>query len=223
MMDKHNYQLEFEKILQTLSQRSDPPTLLLHSCCGPCSSSVLEKLTDVFRVTIYYYNPNIYPDLEYQRRWEEQQQLLEKLTPRYSLAWFEGTYRPEDFYDQIRGLEQIPEGGERCFRCYELRLQNTAETAKRLNFEFFTTTLSVSPHKNSAKLNEIGKKLAEQYGVNYLYSDFKKKNGYKRSLELSAVYGLYRQDYCGCVYSWQERQQHLANQQQNHNDLNKGN
>ena len=188
----------------------EAPTLLLHSCCAPCSSYVLEYLSQYFRITVLYYNPNIYPETEYAHRVSEQKRLIEALPARCRISFLEGRFDPQEYYDAVRGLEQIPEGGARCRACFRLRLEEAARTAAASRFDFFTTTLTISPLKNAAALNEIGEELAKQYQLRWLPSDFKKKNGYKRSIELSAQYGLYRQDYCGCVFSKQERQRSAA-------------
>ncbi len=218
-MNSRNYQKELDKIIDNLCARSiegqgspgkEPvPRLFLHSCCAPCSSYVLAYLRMYFRITVFYYNPNITEEDEYRKRVAEQKRLIaaynEKTEKRQSAGYrievLEGDYEPQRFYEIARGLEQCPEGGERCFACYALRLRETAGRAKAGNYDYFTTTLSISPLKNAAKLNEIGEKLAAEYGVAWLPSDFKKRDGYKRSIELSKEYGLYRQDYCGCVYS----------------------
>ncbi len=207
MKQKINYQKELDKRIENLQKEGKVPTLLLHSCCAPCSSYALEYLSNYFRITVLYYNPNIYPEDEYGKRIVEQQKLISEMDVKYPVHFIAGDYDKEKFYEMAKGLEEVKEGGVRCFKCYELRLRETAEIAKANGFDYFTTTLSISPLKNSAKLNEIGLKLAEEYGVAYLTSDFKKKNGYKRSVELSAQYGLYRQDYCGCVYSMRQRQE----------------
>ena len=204
-MNKINYQKELEKELERVLASGRTPRLLLHSCCAPCSSYVLEYLSDYFSITVFYYNPNIYPPEEFGKRVEEQKKLIRELPMKNSVSFLEGPYEPERFYEMAKGLERVPEGGERCFRCYRLRLEETAQMARAGNFDYFTTTLSISPLKNAEKLNEIGAYLAEEYKVPYLFSDFKKRNGYKRSTELSAEYGLYRQDYCGCVFSLRER------------------
>lgn len=196
-----NYQKELDNIIAGHGQRREAPTLFLHSCCAPCSSYVLEYLSAFFRITVFYYNPNIYPAEEYEKRVEEQKNLIERLPSVYPIKFVEGVYDKERFYEMARGLEQVPEGGERCFRCYELRLRETARLAAERGFDYFTTTLTISPLKNAAKLNEIGGLLGEEYQTVWLPSDFKKKNGYKRSIELSKEYNLYRQDYCGCVFS----------------------
>ncbi len=206
-MAKRNYQKEMEKIIAEEEGRGHVPSLLLHSCCAPCSSAVLEKLTDHFRITILYYNPNISPQEEYEKRVKELKQLLEELPQKYPVRLIEGEYDPRQFYEAVKGLEQIPEGGERCFACYRLRLEEAAAYAAKLGNDYFTTTLTISPLKNTEKLNEIGEELAGKYGVTCLPSDFKKKDGYKRSIQLSAEYGLYRQDFCGCVFSKREAEQ----------------
>lgn len=234
-----NYQKELDKILEKLTaaeaetawgtEQAVAPRLFLHSCCAPCSSYVLEYLRKYFRITVFYYNPNITEDEEYCKRVEEQKRLITaynaELTAEnratgqnsvghmndmgvsgrewqaYHIEVIEGDYEPECFYGIVKGLEQCPEGGERCFACYELRLRETAKHANAGKYDYFTTTLSISPLKNAAKINEIGERLAKEYAVAWLPSDFKKKDGYKRSIELSREYDLYRQDYCGCVYS----------------------
>ncbi|HKL99211.1 MAG TPA: epoxyqueuosine reductase QueH [Mobilitalea sp.] len=202
-----NYQKELDNIIEGLSILSKPPSLLIHSCCAPCSSYVLEYLSDFFYITIFYYNPNIYPEEEYIRRVEEQQRLIKSMPLRYPVNFQQGDYNSKDYYNIVKGLEDEPEGGERCFKCYEMRLREAAILAKEGAYDYFTTTLSISPHKNAVKLNEVGNKLGEEYGLRYLPSDFKKRNGYKRSIELSNEYDLYRQDYCGCIYSKRAREQ----------------
>lgn len=201
---KINYQKELDKIISALEQKGEKKTLLLHSCCAPCSSYVLEYLSRYFYITVFYYNPNIYPPKEYDTRMEEQKRLVSQMPVLLPVRVVEADYEPELFFEMARGMERIPEGGERCFLCYEMRMRKAAAYAADQGFDYFTTTLSISPLKNAGKLNEIGLKLAKETGVPYLVSDFKKKNGYKRSIELSAEYGLYRQNYCGCVYSQRE-------------------
>ena len=213
-----NYQKELEKTIAELEKNHQVPTLLLHSCCAPCSSYCLEYLSQYFKITVLYYNPNIFPEEEFKKRIAEQEYLISKLPAKHKVDFIPGDYDSEKFYAMAKGLEQVPEGGERCFRCYELRLRKTADYAKERGFDYFTTTLSISPMKNAAKLNEIGEKIAEEYGLKYLNSDFKKKNGFKRSTEISREYGLYRQDYCGCVYSKLERER----QKQKNFDRNEG-
>lgn len=196
-----NYQKELDKLLIKLKKEERVPTLLLHCCCAPCSSYVLEYLSEYFKITVFFYNPNIDPESEYTKRILELQRLIDSMNLKHPVSFIAGQYDSERFYEMAKGLETVKEGGERCFKCYELRLREAAEIAKEGEFEYFTTTLSISPHKNAQKLNEIGQRLGEEYGVEYLLSDFKKKNGYKRSIELSEEYGLYRQNYCGCVFS----------------------
>lgn len=201
-MNKVNYQ----KLLdETLKELGENKKLLLHSCCAPCSSYVLEYLSAYFAVTVLYYNPNITFEEEYNYRKEEQKRLIAALPTKYQINFMDCDHSPGLFLEHIRGFEKEPEGGARCKLCFELRLSKTAELAKNEGFDYFTTTLTISPLKNAALLNEIGGKLAKKYDVNYLFSDFKKRNGYKRSIELSKEYDLYRQDYCGCVYSKMER------------------
>lgn len=200
-LNKQNYQKVLENIIEENKKLNIIPTLLLHSCCAPCSSYVLEYLSEYFKISVLYYNPNIFPKEEYEYRIQEQRKLIDELPAKNKIKLISTDYTPQDFYQIAKGYEKEPEGGERCFRCYELRLREAAVYAVKDQYDYFTTTLSISPLKNAQKLNEIGAKLSEEYGVKYLYSDFKKKNGYKRSVELSEIYGLYRQNYCGCVYS----------------------
>lgn len=204
---KENYQKILDETIAGLEERGEVTKLLLHSCCAPCSSYVLEYLSDYFYITVLYYNPNIYPEDEYYHRAAEQKRFIREFPTKYAVSFVEGNFEPERFYETVKGYENIREGGERCFRCYELRLREAAEYAKKLNCDYFTTTLSISPMKNAAKLNEIGGRLAEEYGIPYLYSDFKKRDGYKRSTVISEEYGMYRQDYCGCVFSKREREE----------------
>ena len=196
---KKNYQLLLDEILDNLNGKT--PTLLIHSCCAPCSSYVLEYLSKYFYITIYYYNPNLDSIEEFEKRANEQIRLINEMNLEKTVKCIIEKYDNNEFEDAINGLRDEIEGGSRCFKCYQLRLEQTCKYAKMNNFDYFTTTLSISPYKNSAKLNEIGETLQEKYGVNYLYADFKKKDGYKRSIELSKKYNLYRQDYCGCIYS----------------------
>lgn len=198
---KRNYQKEMEKVIDGLQKEGRVPRLFLHSCCAPCSSYVLEYLSQYFEITVFYYNPNIFPLEEFEKRVEEQKMLIAKLPAMHPISFVAGEYDSDKFYEMAKGMERVKEGGERCFKCFELRLRKSAELAKEGGYDYFTTTLSISPLKNAEKLNEIGEELAEEYGIFYLSSDFKKKNGYKRSTELSKEYGLYRQDYCGCIYS----------------------
>ncbi|MBR7061319.1 MAG: epoxyqueuosine reductase QueH [Eubacterium sp.] len=200
-MNKVNYQLQTDKIINKIQSEGTAPRLLLHSCCAPCSSYTLEYLSDYFEITVFYYNPNISPKEEFEKRFSEQKRLIEALETKNKVSLIKGEYNERDFFDIAKGFENAKEGYERCFRCYRLRLEKTAQTAKKENFDYFCTTLSISPLKNSQKINEIGFETAEKYGVCWLPSDFKKKEGFKRSIELSREYDLYRQDFCGCVYS----------------------
>ena len=200
-MNPRNYQKELDRVLEGLEREAAVPRLLLHSCCAPCSSYVLEYLSRYFEITVLYYNPNIYPPEEFGKRLKEQQKLLADMEFVHPVQLVEGRFEPEVFYQAAKGLEQEPEGGKRCEACYELRLREAVREAAAGGYDWFATTLSISPLKSAQKLMEIGERLGREYGVPYLPSDFKKKNGYKRSVELSAQYGLYRQNYCGCVYS----------------------
>ena len=202
--EQRNFQKELDKKIAGFQKDGIVPTLLLHSCCAPCSSYVLEYLSEYFKITVFFYNPNIDPESEYTKRILELQRLIGSMNLKYPVSFIAGQYESDRFYEMAKGLENVKEGGERCFKCYELRLRKTAELAKAEAYDYFTTTLTISPLKNSVKLNETGLKLQEEYGVNYLLSDFKKQEGYKRSIELSKEYGLYRQNYCGCVYSRQQ-------------------
>ncbi|MGL5435783.1 MAG: epoxyqueuosine reductase QueH [Lachnospiraceae bacterium] len=204
-MNKRNYQKELEAIISEITRESRVPRLLLHSCCAPCSSYVLEYLSQYFSITVFYYNPNITPQEEYNKRVAELARLIAKLPTMHPVELITGPYEPERFFALAKGLEQEPEGGERCFRCYRLRMEEAARLAREGNYDYFTTTLTISPMKNAGKLNEIGEELGSICRVTHLPSDFKKKNGYKRSVELSSDYQLYRQDYCGCVFSRREQ------------------
>ncbi len=209
-MNRRNYQKELESIIAKHEKAGEVPTLLLHSCCAPCSSYCLEYLSNYFRITVFYYNPNIYPEEEYELRVAEQKRLIEALPVKHKITLISGAFEKERFYEAIKGYEDCKEGDERCFICYKLRLEETVKLAKELGVDYFTTTLSISPLKNAEKLNEIGEELGEIYGVRHLSSDFKKKNGYKRSVELSAEYEMYRQYYCGCIYSKLQRDKEIA-------------
>lgn len=200
-----NYQKVLDKTIEDVCKKNIVPSLLIHSCCAPCSSYTLEYLSKYFKITVLYYNPNIFPKEEYEYRIKEQDRLIKSMDFDNPVEFMTTDYTPEDFYSQVKGLENEKEGGRRCEVCFRLRLEKTAKIAQEKGFDYFVTTLSISPMKNSALLNEIGKELEEQYKVKYLLSDFKKRNGYKRSVELSKLYDLYRQDYCGCVYSKVER------------------
>lgn len=197
-----NYQLKTDEIIEEIKKSGKKPSLLLHSCCGPCSSYVLEYLCEFFKASIFYYNPNIFPNEEYLKRKNEQIRLIRELNIcGKDIAFIDCDYIHSEFLDIAKGFELEKEGGERCHRCYEFRLNKTARTAKENGFDYFATTLTVSPYKNAEVLNQLGEKTSENTGVKYLYSDFKKRNGYKRSIELSKQYNLYRQIYCGCEFS----------------------
>lgn len=197
---KTNYQILLDKIIANIPDNS-VPTLLLHSCCGPCSSYVLEYLSNYFKITIFYYNPNIDSKEEFEKRANEQKRLINEMSLKHPVDIVVEDYETNEWYQAIKGLEKEPEGGLRCHKCYEIRLEKTILFAKQQHFDYFTTTLSVSPYKDAEVLNNIGKLLEKKYDVKYLYADFKKRNGYLRSIELSKKYQLYRQDYCGCIYS----------------------
>ena len=203
-MQKINYQKQLDKIIENIEKSGETPTLFLHSCCAPCSSYVLEYLSEYFKITIFYYNPNIYPEEEYLKRVAEQKRLISQLPTKNKVDFEEIGYDSSEFFNAVKGLENIPEGGERCFACYRLRLEKTAKLAAEKGFDYLTTTLSIARYKNAQKLNEISAELGEIYKVKALPADFKKKEGYKRSIELSAEYNLYRQNYCGCVFSQRE-------------------
>lgn len=211
-MEKIDYQKILDTTLKTVSGVSKKPRLLLHACCAPCSSYVIEYLERYFDITVYFYNPNIAPETEYDFRARELERLLREMPLSSEVKLVVEEYNSDEFYNISQGREEMTEGGERCKECYCLRLEKTARYAAENKFDFFCTTLSVSPYKNAARLNDIGTQLGEVYGVEYLISDFKKKNGYKRSCELSKQYGLYRQDYCGCEFSRAEALRRKANQ-----------
>lgn len=208
-MNKRNYQKELDKIIENLDN-GHVPTLLLHSCCAPCSSYTLEYLSQFFSITLFYYNPNISPEEEFSKRICELERLVSELPVKNPVSIVAGEYEPDRFYDAVSGLENLPEGGERCYVCYRLRLEKTAKLAAEMGFDYFTTTLSISPYKNALWLNEISEELSKIYGVESLPCDLKKRGGYKRSIELSKQYSLYRQDYCGCVFSKRERDMKAA-------------
>ena len=203
MPNRINYQQQMEGILRALDEAGQRPRLLLHACCAPCSSATLERLAAHFDLTILYYNPNIYPPEEYRRRETELERFVRDAGYRFPVV--ELPYDPQAFYAAVQGLEQEPEKGARCTVCYRLRLEQTARYAAQNGFAWFCTTLSISPLKDPVRINALGQELGAQYGVCFLPSEFRKKDGYKRSLQLSAEYGLYRQDYCGCVFSKQAR------------------
>lgn len=200
-MNKINYQKELNKIIEANKREDFLPSLFLHSCCAPCSSYTIEYLSKYFKITVFYYNPNISPKEEYEKRKAEQIRLISSMETENKVDFLDCDYDYADFENIAKGYEDCKEGGERCFRCYELRLRETAKEAKKGGYDYFCTTLSISPLKNSQKINEIGFFLENEIGVKWLPSDFKKKEGYKRSIELSKEYNLYRQNFCGCVYS----------------------
>ena len=196
--------IDYNKLMEnTISYLKNKPKLLLHACCAPCSSSVLERLSEFFNITVFFYNPNMDTSEEYEKRKAEAISLIKQLNAKNqnAIEIISVNYNHNEFLNEICGLEKDKEGGGRCYKCFYLRLKKTAEFAKKNGFDFFTTTLSVSPYKNAKMLNEIGEKLQDEYNIKYLFSDFKKKDGYKRSIELSKLYNLYRQDYCGCEFS----------------------
>lgn len=199
-----NYDNVFKDIIKNIK---GTPRVLLHSCCAPCSSQVLARLSDYFLVTVLYYNPNIEPFSEYEKRKEEQKRFIKSFPSKNQISFLDCDYENEKFKIMAKGLENIPEGGERCHKCYTLRMEKTATLAKKNNFDYFCTTLSVSPFKNSRVLNEIGNMLEKKYDIKYLYSDFKKEDGYKKSIEYSKKYNLYRQNYCGCIYSKENKKE----------------
>jgi len=201
MKNKINYQLELEKIILENNKQAITPSLLLHCCCAPCASHCLKVLAQHFNVTTYFFNPNIYPEEEYQQRLQELQRLIKVIDCPNQIKMLDAEYLPQLFFDCARGLENTPEGAERCAKCFYLRLKSTAQKAREGNFEYITTTLTISPLKNAQLLNQIGQQVAEEEGVKWLPSDFKKKDGYLNSIKLSEKYGLYRQDYCGCIFS----------------------
>lgn len=222
-MNAVNYQKELDKIIQNLQAVEEvrtgdrPPRLFLHSCCAPCSSYCLEYLCRYFAITVFYYNPNISFEEEYRHRVAEQKRLIAAYNAEkrgFPIEVIEGDYEPEAFFEIAKGVEHCPEGGERCVRCFELRLSKTADYARQGGYDYFATTLTISPLKNAPLINAIGESLAKEYGVTWLPSDFKKRDGYKRSIELSAQYELYRQNYCGCVYSKREREKQLEEQRE---------
>lgn len=198
---KINYQLELDKELEKIRKSNSTPKLMLHSCCAPCSSYVLEYLSRFFEITVYYYNPNIFPEDEFIKRLNEQIKLIKKMSFENKVSIINDGFLSEEYHAAVLGLENEKEGGARCAACFRLRLEKTAQKAVENGYDYFTTTLTISPHKNAQVLNCIGGETGEKYGIKYLFSDFKKREGYKRSIQLSEEYGLYRQDYCGCEYS----------------------
>ncbi len=196
-----NYQKELDKVIQRCVEQDSVPSLFLHACCAPCSSYCLEYLSEYFNITVFYYNPNISVKEEYEYRLNEEKRLISLMNFKNPVSIIEGEYTPHRFFDVVKGLENEPEGGRRCAECFRLRLGESAKKAKELGFDYFTTTLTISPLKNADLLNQIGEQLGRKYGVKWLFSDFKKREGYKRSIVLSHKYELYRQNYCGCIFS----------------------
>ena len=211
MKNNVNFQQKLDEKLVEITSEQETPNLLLHACCAPCSSYVLEYLAKYFRITVFFYNPNISPQEEFDKRVLELERFIKEFPVEHPVQLEVGEYHPEVFLNMAKGLEQEPEGGSRCYRCYEQRLEETAKKCRKESYDYFTTTLSISPYKNAQWLNEIGERMADRYGIAYLVSDFKKKNGYRRSIELSQEYQLYRQDYCGCTYSKAERERMKQN------------
>ena len=198
-MNNRNYQRELDKVIAGLAEKV--PVLFLHSCCAPCSSYVLEYLSQYFRITVFYYNPNIYPEEEYRKRVVEQQRLIREMPLKHPVSFIEGDFDDAHYYEAVKGLEREPEGGARCRVCFALRLRTAARAAQEIGAEFFTTTLTTGPRKSAQTLYEVGKVIGEEAGVAYLPSDFKKRGGYEHSLAVCAAYGIYRQNYCGCPFS----------------------
>lgn len=206
MANRVNFQREMDALIEKNTREGVIPTLLLHSCCAPCSSYVIEYLSKYFKITVFYYNPNLYPDNEYDKRSAEQKRFISNYDAPNPVSFIEVGFNPNEFYQKIKGFENEKEGGARCEKCFELRLEKTAELALEKGFDYYATTLTISPMKNAELINAVGSSIAQVIGVRYLASDFKKKNGFKRSTELSKEYGLYRQDYCGCIFSKKERE-----------------
>ena len=206
-MNKINYQRELDQLIEEIEAEGKVPTLLLHSCCAPCSSYCIEYLSQFFAITVFYYNPNISPDEEYFHRVKEQQRFISEFPTKHPVSFIEGDFEKDRFYSEVaKGLEKEPERGARCTKCFELRLGETAKRAAAEGMDYFATTLTISPMKDVELLNSIGAAMGERYGVEYLATEFRKKNGYLRSTQISKEYDMYRQDYCGCVYSFQERE-----------------
>ena len=208
----HNYQRDLAYIIRWNQRKGNVPTLLMHACCGPCSTYCIEYLSQFFHITIFYYNPNIAPAEEYAHRVEEIKRFVATFKTKYPVKFIEGEYDPKKFYEAARGLEDEKEGGKRCRKCFELRLGETARLAKEMGFDFFTTTLSISPKKDEQVLNVVAKEQGAIYGIKALPADFKRKGGFNRSVELSEEYCLYRQEYCGCVYSLREYEERIKKQ-----------
>lgn len=224
-MNKENYAKELEKYIEEKQKEGIYPKLLLHACCAPCSSYCLEYLRQFFDITLFYYNPNITAEAEYRKRVEEEKRLIEAYNAQIDkqdfegmnsdgnarkISFLEGDYNPSAWIEAVKGLEDCPEGGDRCIKCFELRMDEAARVCKEMGFDGFTTTLTISPLKNADNLNKAGREAADKYGTIFLPSDFKKKNGYKRSIELSKMFDLYRQDFCGCSFSKAQREREKA-------------
>ena len=217
--NRQNYQKYLLDTIEAIKGKDKKPSLLLHVCCAPCSTACLEVLKDYFDITVLYYNPNIHPKEEFDKRFDELLSYIER--SKKQIKSICPKYDANEFFDAVKGLEHEKEGGKRCEVCFNLRLEKTAQITKEKGFDYFTTTLTLSPYKNSELLNQIGKAVAEKYELNYLFSDFKKNDGYKKSIELSKEYNLYRQDYCGCIYSKMEREQQKKEQSQDNKCWNK--
>lgn len=202
-MNKVNYQKELDKVIEKIQREGITPTLLLHVCCAPCSSYCLEYLSQYFKITVFFYNPNISFKEEYEYRLSEEKRLIGEMKFKNPVEIIDSRYDPNEFFSAVKGLENEPEGGRRCLECFRLRLRESCKKAKEIGADYITTTLTISPLKNAQALNEIGSECAKEYGVSWLFSDFKKREGYKRSIVLSQEYDLYRQNYCGCVFSKQ--------------------
>ena len=202
-MNKVNYQKELDKVIDKIQRDGITPTLLLHICCAPCSSYCLEYLSQYFKIIVFFYNPNISFKEEYDYRLSEEKRLIGEMKFKNPVEIIDSRYDPNEFFSAVKGLENEPEGGRRCLECFRLRLRESCKKAKEIGADYITTTLTISPLKNAQALNEIGSECAKEYGVSWLFSDFKKREGYKRSIVLSQEYDLYRQNYCGCAFSKQ--------------------
>lgn len=214
MQNKLNYQKCLLQEIESIKSTNKKPKLLMHVCCGPCSTACLGLVADYFDITLLFYNPNIHPKFEYDKRYGELLKFVNiKNSKGYNIKIVNAIYNEQEYFNKVKGLEKEKEGGKRCTECFNLRLEYSAEYALENGFDYFTTTLTVSPHKNSQLINEIGNSLEKKYNIKYLFSDFKKNEGYKKSIELSREYNLYRQDYCGCIFSKLEREQQKLDKQ----------
>lgn len=213
-MEKINYQRSLDEIIEQLEKTGRASSLLLHSCCGPCSSYILEYLAPYFRIELLFDNPNIQPREEYEKRLEEQKKIIQHIQAPHGLTLHEGIYDTKRYFQAVDGLTHLGEGSERCFACYQFRMESAAQLAVNLSCEYFATTLSISPYKNAAKINEIGEAIAKQFDVKHLPNDFKKRGGYQRSIVLCKEWDIYRQHYCGCIFSQREMEQKQAEQAQ---------